>query len=162
MAKTKEHINNVFSILLVTLVLFSTSGFSIYSHHCNHNNVSNYSIIVPAEECGHQNESFETESCCKVEIEAEPSCCQKPDPTPEKDDCCSDTMHLVKLETEILLNHTTPIVKVNKAVLLCAVLVFNNLAFNNAPIGIQTELISESPPPISVNAYLSLIQVFLI
>jgi len=159
MQKIKTHIATLFALLLAFIVLVSTSGFSIYSHHCSHNNIHNYSIILPAEACNHDTEEIENASCCKVEIEER--CCENTEPISEKDDCCSDTEKIIKLDSEILLNHTTPIVKVSESVLLLAVIIDSDFLFNTF-YGVKSNLINESPPPITVSEYLSQIQVFLI
>jgi hypothetical protein len=84
-------------IIIVTLLIGATGGFSIYRHICNCAGEMSASIIVETS-CGHDLSSS-SEPCCTSEI---PSCC-KEKPAKETrhhcngDDCCHTSIQFLKI-----------------------------------------------------------------
>lgn len=149
MHRLKKNIGNIIKITLAIVVLMSTSGFKIYSHHCNTTHTHNYSIFIPAEECQH------------AKAESLQSCCHKQDTTTKTKDCCKNESKTVKLSTDTIISHTSPILEAIELNISIDHLLLNQnkLALNNS---YQNFLIQESPPPFLVPEYLSLIQVYII
>ena len=90
-------IRNIGSILLVTLLIAATGGFSIYNHVCYC--LGNSSSIIIKATCEHEN-SIEESSCCSMENK--PSCCaEKPVPGSKtcfhKDNCCQNSSQFLKI-----------------------------------------------------------------
>lgn len=156
----KENIKFFVAVILAVLVLFSTSGFRIYTHDCHHSNTHNVSILIPANECGHNNNVDQKESCCAV-VENEETCSQCNEPAAE-DNCCSNSEQIVKLDTRTLLNFTTPIIKVAEIDLHFVKFQsgFESLEFKSF-VFISIPKI-EIPPPLIVLEFLSFIQVYII
>jgi hypothetical protein len=95
--KMMSSIRKIGSILLVTLVIATTGGFSIYQHVCLC--FGNSSSIFIKATCEHDHSS-EKASCCMPENT--PSCCaEKPAPVSEsnfhKDHCCKNFSQFLKI-----------------------------------------------------------------
>jgi hypothetical protein len=93
-----QTIRKIGSIVLVTLLIATTGGFSIYHHVCYCLRNSSASIFYKAT-CDHEN-AREKSSCCR--IEKVPSCCsEKPFPvsktTYHKDHCCRNSSFFLKI-----------------------------------------------------------------
>ena len=93
-----QTIRKIGSILLVSLLLATTGGFSIYRHVCYCLGNSSTSVFYKAT-CEHEN-SREKSSCCAVD--KTPSCCtEKPVPvsktTYHKDHCCHNSGYFLKI-----------------------------------------------------------------
>lgn len=162
MQKRAKHINSFFSLLLALIVVLSTSGFKLYTHHCSTSHIQNVSIIIPAEACGHAEQTEQNTSCCIIEEPSKDACCQTSEPLNETDNCCTDNEEFVKLEVQTVLNHTTPVVKENSTDSFIALFVVNTFLSYSSQSNPETNLINTSPPPINVTEYLSRIQVYLI
>lgn len=95
--KAMNVIRNIGSIFVVTLLIASTGGFSIYNHVCYC--LGNSSSIIIKATCKHEN-SNEESSCCS--IENKPSCCaEKPIAGSKtcfhKDHCCQTSSQFLKI-----------------------------------------------------------------
>jgi hypothetical protein len=93
-----QNIRKIGSILLVSLLIATTGGFSIYRHVCYCLGNSSESIFFKAT-CEHEN-ARAISSCCS--IEKTPSCCaEKPAPvsktTYHKDHCCQNSSYFLKI-----------------------------------------------------------------
>ncbi len=163
MRKREKHISSLLSIVLAFIVVVSTSGFKLYTHQCSTSQIQNVSIIIPAEACGHPEQAEEHKSCClPIEEVPEDNCCKLSEPFIEDDNCCTDIEKYIKLDIETLLNHATPIVKVNEMSSFIALFTFSNLVLDKT---VETNIIKHfiKPPPSKLLPYyLSFIQVYLI
>ena len=95
--KIMRTIRKIGAIFLVSLLLATTGGFSIYHHICYC--FGNSSSIFMKATCEHEH-SREKASCCRVE--KTPSCCMdKPAPvskiTYHKDHCCRNSSQFLKI-----------------------------------------------------------------
>jgi len=93
-----QTIRKIVSIVLVSLLLATTGGFSIYRHVCYCLGNSSASVFFKAT-CEHEN-SREKSSCCS--LDKTPSCCsEKPFPvsktTYHKDRCCHNSGYFLKI-----------------------------------------------------------------
>ena len=83
---------NIVSIILGLTVLVSTSGFTVFEHHCYTNNTTELSFIVEDFKCDHQEHK---------DTNKKPPCCTLPEREPEtryfEDGCCDTRTHLYKL-----------------------------------------------------------------
>jgi hypothetical protein len=88
---------NIGVILLVSLMLATTGGFSIYHHICNR--FGNSSSIFVKASCEHELAKAKS-SCCKMD--KMPTCCAE-NPVPvsknnyHKDKCCENTSQFLKI-----------------------------------------------------------------
>ncbi|MAZ94347.1 MAG: hypothetical protein CMF58_07980 [Lentimicrobiaceae bacterium] len=87
----KDLFLNIVGFLTAVIFLLSTSGFTIYSHHCSHNGIS-YSVLIEnhrldGDVCNY-NQKKEIISCCS---EKKP-CSIKTDPNTE---CCDNFKEFV-------------------------------------------------------------------
>ncbi len=162
MQKGTKYITGIFSLALALIVVFSTSGFKLYTHHCSSSQIQNVSIIIPAEACGHAEQAEKEQGCCvPINEVVDDACCKQVAPKSEDDNCCSDKEQYLKLDTKTLVNHTTPILKVNETNSFVALFIINNLLSNNASSFAVANYSTESPPKL-LTEYLSFIQVYLI
>jgi hypothetical protein len=95
--KMMRIIRKIGSIILVSLLIATTGGFSIYHHICNC--FGNSSSIFYKATCEHEY-ALKKASCCSVE--KTPSCCaEKPVPasktTYHKDHCCRNSSYFLKI-----------------------------------------------------------------
>jgi hypothetical protein len=51
-----ELIKKIFSVFLALVVLISTSGFTVYEHHCNCCQTTDYSLVEFVSGCDHESE----------------------------------------------------------------------------------------------------------
>jgi len=85
-------------ILIATLLILTTGGFSIYHHVCSCLGNTSTSIFYKAT-CEHEN-SREKSSCCRME--KTPSCCvekheKDTKPVCHKDNCCQNSSRFLKI-----------------------------------------------------------------
>ncbi len=81
------------SLILIIVILVTTIGFSIYSHHCYCNNLTDYSFFINKTECN--NHSDESNKCCSLDNKVnnkQKKCCNKLS-------CCQTSLHFYKLTT---------------------------------------------------------------
>ena len=92
----KAVLKNILSVLLAAVVITTTSGFTVFKHHCNTQSSTEYSVLVPAFECDHYNHE---------QSEKLPPCCALPEDTKERscstDDCCETERFIIKLDITI-------------------------------------------------------------
>lgn len=152
-----RHIKSIVSSIIAIVVLFTTTGFTIYSHHCINSNTHNYSLLIPADVCNHY---AANSSCCQAEKQ---SCCAptKADSQNHDPNCCKNQKEVKKLVVDSILFQTAPILKAIELNISIDHLLLNQnkLAYHNT---FQNFIIQESPPPILAPEYLSLIQVYII
>ena len=93
---------NIVSLILGLTVLVSTSGFTVFKHHCYTNNTTELSFIVEDFECDHQ----EHKDGHKL-----PPCCTLPERVPgtkySEGDCCDTETHLYKLNITLDIQEVT-------------------------------------------------------
>jgi len=86
-------LRNSFSFLLGMIVLITTSGFTVFKHHCNTENTSQYSFII---------EDFNCDNNGHDHVKALPTCCaEKHENTGvacEDGNCCDTESYVVKLD----------------------------------------------------------------
>ncbi|WP_289053207.1 hypothetical protein [uncultured Carboxylicivirga sp.] len=140
------------ALFMIGMVLVVTSGFSLYSHHCSHKEIANYSILVPVESC----------SCVDAVVS---SCCELKETTTCnnscEDDCCKDQQKFSKLDAEILFN--VSLIEFHANVINLLLTEQNNDVgdISSARFNILWRLVSEPPPPLSNSDFRSLVQVYL-
>jgi len=86
-------IKKISSLILIIVILVTTIGFSIYSHHCYCNNLTDYSFFINKTECN--NHSYESNKCCSLEDKVDnkqKKCC-------DKSSCCQTSLQFYKLTT---------------------------------------------------------------
>lgn len=93
-----QPIRKIMSIVLISLLIATTGGFSIYHHVCYCLGNSSASIFYKST-CEHEN-SREKPSCCS--LDKTPSCCSE-NPVPlskttyHKDHCCQNSSYFLKI-----------------------------------------------------------------
>ena len=147
--RTTNIIRRVIALVMMTVVLLTSSGFKLYSHYCSHKNVANYSIFIPAKACY----TAVKTSCCGIE---EPRSCNSECTS----SCCNDEQQFSRYEIESFTS------LINKDINPVEIDVFNavpqlQLEWSPTDINVLWQLVSEPPPPISLNKFLSIIQVYL-
>jgi hypothetical protein len=89
----KAIINKILSVLLAVVVLITTSGFTVFEHHCYTEKTTEYSVLVPNFECDHSEHDHHDNipSCCEIYSSTQPGeeC--------GKSDCCDTYSFVVKL-----------------------------------------------------------------
>jgi len=155
MVKTKQHIaHKVMALFSAITILLSTSGFSLYSHHCNHQNQYSYSIFTPTAPCACQAGTAEN-SCCKNDVKA--TCQEK-----SKKDCCTNKKHFSKLDIQTIAQSST--VDFSKLT-ITDVLPYFELRLtlsSTTSYNVAWQQSTEPPPPLSAKEFLSNIQVYII
>lgn len=159
MQKIQHHIKAIFTMALAVVVLFSASGFSLYSHHCNHSHTVDYSIYLPVDACDYEQEESNAIDCCKPAVE---TCCSANNEIPEEDDCCTNTAKYVKLDVKTLLNQANSSINALNAIQLLACTPSNSTLFSFEIDEERKDTFDESPPPITTPQYLSFIQVYIL
>lgn len=154
MDKLKGHIKSAAAILLSLGVLMSTTGFSIYKHHCQQQQKSSYSLFIPADSCDKHDANPESSTCCPQETTQNKAA--------SEDNCCTEDNQVHILDTAGLLNHATPQLKVITIAHLQLPALLQNMAPDNFRIDMKRHGSDASPPPLTTQQYLSLIQVFTI
>ncbi len=159
MITIKRHIRNLTALVLSVVVLLGTSGFKIYSHHCNNANIHNYSILIPANQCSHNTDKANKNSCCKL---IDKSCCEQLIHKTNDGTCCTNSEEYIKLDIETLLNYTAPQIKLSDFALLIFFLSVIKDADIYASPTLYNQYIKKTIPPLSTHQFLSHIQVYLI
>lgn len=127
-------ITKILSVALLLLYLLTSSGISIWHHHCNKSNSYQSSFYLPSfscheheTDCGHHNNR-----CCQVTEGF------------SKQDCCSTSVELIKLELPQLLSK-----KGFADLHPISIIVFYTTNFSFSPIETQSEIYpdSEKSPP---------------
>ena len=162
MNRLKKHIKSFTTILLSLLVLLSTSGLTIYNHHCDSNNTNDYSVFLAVNNCDLHTHKPLALSCCEVDSEAihtDAHCVLQAE---NDETCCTNFTKVVKLDAQTLLNHSTPSLKLNEVQsnLFIAFLDSYSIKFHSTIK--QTRYPGELAMPISTPEYLAFIQVYII
>jgi len=89
----KTAIKNTISYLLATIFLVTTSGFTVFEHHCTTENTSQFSFIIEDFNCEHPDHQHE---------HALPACCaenhgSKGDSCDDRN-CCDTESYIVQLD----------------------------------------------------------------
>lgn len=110
----KLGLRNSVSILVAMILLISTSGFTVFKHHCNTQNISQFSFIIEDFNCGHNDYDHEhiAPSCCaESHANADRAC--------EGGNCCDTESYVVKLDITIdiqkVLKHSIPLIGLAEA-----------------------------------------------
>ncbi|MFA6403609.1 MAG: hypothetical protein WCX31_18590 [Salinivirgaceae bacterium] len=159
MNKLKKHIVGFFFITLSLVILMTTSGFSIYVHHCNKSQTDTYSLFVPSDGCEKHQPNTVEKSCCAVKADNSCANCQKQE---SGQSCCTNHKQVLKLYTPTVLNHTVPVLKIHEIEWFPTLY---SIGVESLTSLIQKESIhylDKLPPPFSVHDFLARIQVYLI
>lgn len=138
-------IRKIGAILLVTLLITTTGGFSVYNHICSCLGSSSASIFYKTS-CEHE-DSNETTSCCS--LDKIPSCCtEKPvtlaKATCHKDDCCRTSIQFLKISDSF----QPGLEKISlKSFAVASVLIFADFSKEYDPIPPLNLLNVDLPPP---------------
>lgn len=159
MNKLKKHIVSFFSILLALVILMTTSGFSIYTHHCNHNHTNYYSVFTPSAKCNIHLPKPAIKSCCNT---AEPAAMPQCDTSPSDNGCCTNKTQVLKLDTKTVLSNSTIVIKSIETLSFIMLVTFNITNIEKVNTAILSYQCAESPPPLTTTEYLSYIQVYTI
>lgn len=94
----KKAINNLALLLIVTLVIMATGGFSIYHHICNCAGDTSASLFLEIS-CDHESSTVSS-SCCSVKENN--SCCDTEPGEQDKtacndEDCCQTSSQFLKI-----------------------------------------------------------------
>jgi hypothetical protein len=161
MNRIKKYIKSFTTILLSMLVLFSTSGLTIYNHHCNSNKTNYYSLFLAIENGNiHEHEPL-AKSCCELDdaIKQDSNCTLQVE---NDETCCTNFAKVIKLDTQTLLNHSTPSLKLNEIQSNLFIAFFDYYSLKFHPIVNQTLYSGDLALPLSTPEYLALIQVYII
>jgi hypothetical protein len=98
---------NIMSTVLAVIVLVTTSGFTVFEHHCNTAMTTDYAFLLPVFDCDHDQHNHH---------DALPVCCSENGSSKAEkctdDDCCDTNTHLVMLDitldTQVLSKKMTP------------------------------------------------------
>jgi hypothetical protein len=159
MNKLKKHIISFVSIALSLVIVMTTSGFSVYVHHCNHNHANYYSLFVPSHNCNMHAPKTKVKSCCQTK---EPAATPQCDESPNDNGCCTDKSQVVKLDTKTVLDNTIPTIKPIEIPSFIMLLAYSYRSFEINDTVVSIQQFSESPPPLTTSEYLSYIQVYII
>jgi hypothetical protein len=88
----KTYLHKSVSLLMALVVFISTTGFTIYEHHCNCTDTVQTNLFVEESDCCHQ----EPVSCCDLEQHA----CVLDGQAPGHD-CCTSSMNYIKINTPV-------------------------------------------------------------
>jgi hypothetical protein len=161
MNRLKKNIKSFTTILLSLLVLFSTSGLTIYNHHCNSNKTNDYSLFLPDDKCEIQTHQPNTKSCCELDNAIKPDS----DYTLQEENdetCCTNFVKVVKIDTQTLLNHPTPSLRLNEIQSNLFIAFFDCYTIKYHAAVKQTQYQGDLALPLSTTEYLALIQVYII
>jgi len=94
----KKAIKNIALLLIVTLVIMATGGFSIYHHICNCAGDASASLFLETT-CDHESSAVSS-SCCSVKENS--SCCDTEPGEEDKtachdEDCCQTSSQFLKI-----------------------------------------------------------------
>lgn len=134
----KSWVKYIFGITTAVVFLLSTSGFTIYSHHCSING-SNYSIttspnISDCESCGNNEQSPST-SCCSVKQNCSSQSNTK--------NCCSDKEQFVKIDTD----YNTPTHNDNPQPIVVSIFELNLIIVDNSSVLLLSEKVNNYSLP---------------
>ena len=82
---------NIVSFILGIIVLISTSGFTVFIHHCNTEKTSQFSFIFEDFSCDHNDHEHALPACCAENHEHTGASC-------EEGSCCNTERYIVKLD----------------------------------------------------------------
>lgn len=85
----KKGIKYLFNLLMVTALLVSTTGVTIYTHYCNSEGQVTSSLFVDEATCTHHHPALHQHDCCQTDS----ACTDNGTP-----DCCSDVTHHYKID----------------------------------------------------------------
>ncbi len=126
---TLKWIKHIFAISIAVVFLLSTSGFTIYSHHCSSSNssytVSIFKSLATCSNCGsHIKQNIEKETCCASKTSCsinntENNCCSTQEQflkivvdyniPSEKYNTEITTIEVIQIELLLQENYTEPI-----------------------------------------------------
>jgi hypothetical protein len=89
----KVIIKNITSIILASIVLVSTSGFTVFEHYCNTDRTTEFTFLIPEFDCDHNDHGQHEElpPCCADLNGPEGETCTEAD-------CCNTDIHMVMLD----------------------------------------------------------------
>jgi len=122
---------------VVTALLVSTTGVTIYTHYCNSEGQVTSSLFVDQATCTHHHPAMHQHDCCQTEMT-----CER-ETTP---DCCSDITHLYKIDNTYYTSDIR-VASPEPAVLQ----LFGVLAFGlttDSDVVFEKVLFPENPPPV--------------
>lgn len=85
----KKGIAYFFNLLIVTALMVSTTGVTIYTHYCNSEGQITSSLFVDKATCNHHHSTLHQQDCCQ----ADQACTNE-----ATSDCCSDVSHHYQIE----------------------------------------------------------------
>ena len=160
MKKVFAYIKNGFILFFALVILLITSGFNIYKHTCSTTQTYNISIVIPVEKCDHAESEHIKNSCCNESDDSQ-NCTPTKSNNHNDNDCCKDKTEYKKLNIDIVTDCDTVEVKALNTLIVQMLYANTFYALNNQYSFVTSE-IKESPPPITISKYLSVIQVYLI
>ncbi len=142
------------AILAMLVLLLSTSGFKIYSHHCGQSDETTYSLFVLVESCVCNSSGADLCSCCSTDnSEKCASGCEE--------GCCQNEEQFSKLEVKTPFYTSGFNFEASQLVLFVSPLSDIIEDFTAAENNVLWQLVSEPPPPLPLSSFLSKIQVYL-
>ncbi|WP_159038489.1 HYC_CC_PP family protein [Brumimicrobium mesophilum] len=141
--------SNIFLLFLVALFFVSTTGVTIYKHHCSHGGEF-YGVYVDVEH------GCEPEVIEEVEIAHE--CCSSGNENTlqVEDDCCDNDVQVYQIDTDLATNDVKIDFINNFA------LPFSNSVFVSFPEYKNISTSNKAPPSLTTLERLSLFQSYLI
>jgi len=85
----KKGFKYLLNLLVVTALLVSTTGVTIYTHYCNSEGQVTSSLFVDGATCTHHHPAMHQHDCCQKK-----TACH----TADRPGCCSDVKHLYKID----------------------------------------------------------------
>lgn len=140
---------NLYILFLVGLFFVSTTGVTIYKHHCSHGGEF-YGVYMDVEH------GCEPEVVQEVEIAHECCSSSSEESIQDEDDCCESDVRVYQIDTDIASNDFKIDFSNNFT------LPFNNWFEFIIPEQLNIHVFNKAPPVLSTTQRLSLFQMYLI
>jgi len=141
-----DYFKKLLILFAVVVVLFATSGFSVYHHHCSCSEMAETSLLIKKFDCSQFNNQ---EASCTARSQEKPGCCQTAEIIPESEedssgeDCCSTTQDFIKITIDLKIDHYRPAIQLYST-LLALVSIEDHISKTEEFGGFQK---IEAPPP---------------
>ena len=85
-------IQKTLSVALAVIIIITTSGFTVFEHHCNTERTTEFSLLIPDFDCEHDGHGHEElPHCCSTSSSHHNASCTG-------SNCCDIDSHIVKLD----------------------------------------------------------------
>lgn len=139
---------NIFVLFLVGLFFISTTGITIYKHHCSHGGEFYGVFVDVAHDCEPEDaKEVEKHACCSGAISKS---------LEVNEDCCTSDVQMYQIDTDLALNdfEINFLTPVTFSTLSSVAFSIPELAINTFP--------NKAPPLLTTSERLALFQIYLI